>query len=68
MKSLGVGFDSVAFGSIEVDLDGPSVRLADPGPRPHPEAAAEVARFEVDLGVLPGPDGEVAIAEVVALR
>lgn len=65
MKSLGVGFDVVPFRSIEVDPHLASAQLHDPA-----AALAEqrgVARFEIELGVMSGPEGPVAVAEVVAL-
>lgn len=65
MKSLGVGFDTVPFDSIEVDAVAPSILL-------HGVASERAERLgagslDVQLGFVDGPDGRVAVAEVVAI-
>lgn len=65
MKSLGAGFDIVPFAAIEVDLSGPEVEL-----RGEAALRAELVgarSLHVELSVIDGPQGPVAVAEVLAL-
>lgn len=65
MKSLGVGFDKVRFNSVEVYLEGPSVSLC--GEASERAEHLGAGSFEVQVGFVHGPNGPVAIAEVVAI-
>jgi holo-[acyl-carrier protein] synthase len=64
MKALGVGVDSVAFTDIELSEDMGSVVLGGRARRRASDVGA--ARWSVEVGVVAGPDGPVATAEVIA--
>jgi holo-[acyl-carrier protein] synthase len=65
MKSLGAGLDTVPFDSIEVDPAGRSVLLYGAASERAEELGA--GSFDVRIDFVDGPDGPVALAEVVAL-
>lgn len=64
MKALGVGIDSVSFTDIELGSSLDTVELS--GRALQRAVAIDAAQFTVEVGVVDGPDGQVAIAEVLA--
>lgn len=64
MKALGVGIDSVAFTDIELSDDLGEVLLS--GRARERATAIGAARWSVEVGVVAGPKGPVATAEVIA--
>lgn len=65
MKSLEVGFDTLPFDSIEVDPVGRSVLLNGAASERAEQLGA--GSFDVRIEFVDGPDGPVALAEVVAI-